>query len=688
MDGVMKRRLIAGTTLIELLVVIVVFLVGILAFVQIFPAGLGSLRTSRTMTVARLLARSETQNLAGKSKQLPEFIGATQFVGGGAFQVIDPTVNPNELMPPLNNVALNEGRITLGGQVLVGGSPVGDWMKVSGANRMTRVIGEGRPVGAPVATAYFGVGSLMQLTFGPMYYSRDPGTGVGTPGLVSGYSNDFSLRLGDRDAGFPDPANSPYEPWTVHFVSADKATVVGSSPFLNQEQLWFNLINDGTLYRHDYRIKFTFYYDFGGTVRPVDAVVNVPGNAVSAFYDEDSATPRYGIISLPELMTLTGGIYTVANYRGAVVDSIRFQRLYREVSFFSGFSDDPLEYMVINNNLGMIMLNPAASGYKLESDSDGERPMSFRCDYTVFDWRIMRDEFTVPATNASSTFDVKLLLDSIKPLDSLMADSRPWAGLGTGWAGTTLDTPNSGGTVVPQDFVLIDMATGGVVLGNSNTDPASAYFVDKSRGYINFRDTDGNAANGITGTLLFLDPSSPTAWVSDPNVQLNGRRMRALYVGRGDMALQMLKAASSYDIVTPTAPVTLGAAQVYAGGTGGWGSNDRLYFPVMDLGQRVTVGELKEAGVDVPRREQQYAIDRVESVGGVNFAVAVVPFVIDNNPNVVPMRRVKGSSLKVRVVWNPGTFSLNGDEIQNFGKMKTWANDWRRVETTTFLGAN
>ena len=51
----MKRNRRAGTSLVELLVVIVVFLIGILAILQIFPGGLRVLATSRSNAVARQL---------------------------------------------------------------------------------------------------------------------------------------------------------------------------------------------------------------------------------------------------------------------------------------------------------------------------------------------------------------------------------------------------------------------------------------------------------------------------------------------------------------------------------------------------------------------------------------------------------------------------------------------------------
>lgn len=680
----MNKRRIAGTTLIELLVVIVVFMVGILAFVQIFPSGLDSLRLTRQMTGARAMVRSMSQQLAGQADQAPEYIGSVQFAGSGAFLTIDTSVNPNEFMPPLNDVPSNEGRIRSDGQVLVAGSPIGHWAKVSGANRMSRVIGEGRPVGAPQVTPFNGQGSLMQLNFAPVYYVRDPGTGVGTPGLLTGYSNDLAVRVGDVDAGVPDSANAPYEPWSSYFIGSADATGVKPTPFIGDDQVWIRLINDGVLTRHDYRLKFTMNYDFGGAVQPVDVIVNVPGTVASAFYNE---VGEFGVISLPEVLGLTGGLYLPANYRGVVLDSLRIQRLYREIPLLAAFSTDPLEYKVTNDNFGTLLVNPLASGYRLPSEAGQEKPLSFKTDYTVFDWRIIRDDFTVPTAGSTSTFDVKLVLNSIKPLDSDGMDRLPWGGLSTGQAGTTLDTPSvNTGLNQRQDFILFDMATGGVITGNDGRNPNSAYVVDKSRGYVTFRDVDGNAANGMTANIAYPDPNAPGNW-NAVLVPLNGRRVRAMYASPTDLALQVTKAASNYAVVYPAAATTLGAGQVYPGGASGWGLADRLYFPVMDLGQRVTIGEVADAGQAEPRNEQQYRIDRIETVGGVNFAVAQLPFTMNVSGTVVPVKRVKGSSLKVRALWNSGFFNLDTDEVANYEAMKNWAKSWRKTETTAFLGA-
>jgi len=79
-----------GTTLIELLVVIVVFLVGILAVVQIFPKGFQLLITNRNNAQATALARDTVERWKQSSDQIPDEIEAVYYVNG------TPVVNPGK----------------------------------------------------------------------------------------------------------------------------------------------------------------------------------------------------------------------------------------------------------------------------------------------------------------------------------------------------------------------------------------------------------------------------------------------------------------------------------------------------------------------------------------------------------------------------------------------------------------
>ena len=49
------------------------------------------------------------------------------------------------------------------------------------------------------------------------------------------------------------------------------------------------------------------------------------------------------------------------------------------------------------------------------------------------------------------------------------------------------------------------------------------------------------------------------------------------------------------------------------------------------------------------------------------------------------VRRVKGASVAIRVLWNPSFFSLTGDSATNMQNLERWGRDWRRTTVETFL---
>ena len=49
------------------------------------------------------------------------------------------------------------------------------------------------------------------------------------------------------------------------------------------------------------------------------------------------------------------------------------------------------------------------------------------------------------------------------------------------------------------------------------------------------------------------------------------------------------------------------------------------------------------------------------------------------------VRRVKGASVAVRVLWNPSFFSITSDSATNMQALDRWGRDWRRTTVETFL---
>lgn len=692
----MKQKRTNGTTLIELLVVIVVFLVGILAAIQIFPTGLDTLRTTRVMTIARQLARAESQVYAAMRDQMPELIAPVVYVGAGSFITVDTTREANELLP------LGVDGLDNAGILSAGGNPLGPWAKVTGSNLISRVIGEGRSVPAPRPVgALYGTGSVLNLRFGPVYYERDAVSGIGVPGVVTAYTNDLELLDGDRDQDVPRLSAQRWDSWAAYFVPGTAATATGSTVagFLNQDQIWVPRLGTGASLRHGFRVSMTMYYDDAGTVRPVDVIVTAPP-VIGPFYDESPnwGTPPtnpspYSIVSLPGLLNLTGGVYSPANYRGVLRNSLRIQRVYQELPLAVAFSaEDPLQYKMMNNSLGSLLVNPVAASVSIRNGATNV-PLKVKADYSAFDWRILKEDLTVPTLAASSGADVKLMLNSIKAKDTQEPDGLASVGLGSTGADRSMWTPTPADGITPssQDFVLVDVATGAVVVGNSAVDALSCYVVDKRRGVVTFRDADGVPGNGLSGFLSYAAPDSTANWTIEGPVAMEGRKVRAMYRGQVEFAVQPLKPANSYSVVYPAVAQPLGAGRVAIGGQNGWGVPNRLYFPLSDFGQRVTIGEIAYTdGANLSTTmEQGFRISGKEDFGGLVLAYVELPPGRTFDFSVAePVKRVKGASMKVRVLWNPGTFAIGGTPAANLESFLNWHRGWRRVETETFVGAN
>lgn len=696
MASVVKRRKKrSGTTLIELLVVIVVFLVGILAVVQIFPTGLATLRATAGNTLANSLGRSEIQRVQGQGAQIPDMIMSVDFIGSGAFITINSSVDMNDLKAPLDDVANNIGRLDADGNVLINSQVAGKWPKLSGANLVSRVIGEGRPVPSPrVVGAQFGC--LMQLMFAPMYYSVDAGTGVGRPGLLQVYGNDMVGRDGDRNFGIPNPRGSRFRDYVFFTIPADLATETDASPFNGEDQLWISSIRSatsGNYLSQTYRVAFSFNYDTGSGIRQYDVVVLAqPGDL--GYVAPNTTTGGvfsgpYTVVSLKKLIAKSGlyggGGFDPAKYIGADMASVRVQRVYEELTTTAAWDQgNPYQYKVLSSNLGAVLVNPAAAFTKVRVSNGTSVPLIAQADYTVFDWRIIRDEFRVPTSGS-----VKLVANSIKSKSSTGPDGKLNPGLGADAPGDkSLWTPDAAGVNGSQDFILQDIETGGVILGNSPSDTHSCYWVDKSNGVVNFRAIGGGSTMKAYIAYPTGDPNNPWAADLDNPVDIAGRNVRALYMVRGEYAVQVMKAAGSYRTTFPGSPAGLKAGECTVGASNGWGSPNRLYFSLADYSQKVTAGEMwvSDGSTAKALLDKDLLINGRETIGGVQLAYYQLPagLSFEFATNGYSVRRVRGASLKARVLWNPSAFQLGTDQVQNYQNFMTWAQSWRRVTTESF----
>lgn len=660
------RRRDAGTSLIEILVVIVVLLVGILTLFQIFPIGLGVLSENKTRTLVTSMVRSEAQRLQGRPGTLPDVIAPVQMLGAGAFVQLEPGLDPNEFMPPLDDPVNGVGRIDGNGNVVVGGNTLAHWSRMSGPNRVTRIIGETWTVPAPAIVGAERA-SRLNLNFAP------------TASAVQMYGNDLIQMFGNADEGIPRPDANGYDPHEYVLVAADGAQDVGN-PFPSQDQVWVgrlrNSVTNGLL-DHAFRLEITFYVNQGGVIRPVDAVVTVePGDPGTA------NVFNYFVFSLPEM--LQAGGYAIADYRGFEIGSLRVQRIFQELTLPTAFEPgNPYQFKSYNGPWGMVMVNPTAAEVRVRTAEADSIPLEVNVDYSVYDWRIVRDDFRVP-TNVGAS--IKLSSNEIRAFSSRGVDGINGMGLGGPGNGGLLTTPGATSAVGNYDFVLLDLSTGGVIVGNGQGGADESYIVDKRGGSITFRDLDPGTP-GIQGALYV--PLAGGGWDRVPGfVSMDNRAVRALYVAAADMAVQPLKAASRYRAVYPSAPVALAVTQMYPGGAAGWGQPDRIYFPLCDVGQKVTVGELLVNDGVNPRtvRDQDMRIRGKEDFGGIVLSYAELPAgtVIDYSLNKYPVRWVKGASLKLRGFYNTSGFLLDGDEVANFERFRRWSESWRVIVSESF----
>lgn len=678
--GVLMMRRQRAATLVEVLVVIVVFLVGILAVVQVFPSGLSVLRTTRNNTIATSLARAEVQRLAGQSEQVAEFVApvAYQQVAGGLRFVVDPNRTVRDLMPSKDPDPA-PGRIDSTGVVQLASGPVGDWMRVSGANLVNRVIGESRPVPSPTRLGNGTIGSLLQLQFAPVFY--EPG-----PGVVLLYGNDYQRRWGNREFGTPNPA-APAQRGRFFLVPSDDSA--SGDPFSGDDTVWVGPATPQRL-----RISFSFEHQGGGRHNQYDMIALLELNPASppAYA---AVAGNYWVISFRELVgqpDLFGRtLYSANDFRNVVGGSVRVQRVFDEIPFASPFDPtNPFQYKMWSPNAGTILVNPAGFATRVLSDEGPREPLRVTADYTVFDWRIIRDEFRVPMDRP---FTRKLILSSLKVLGNPGPDGRPNPGLGLAIPAVSTGPVTMG---EGSDFALVDPESGGFLLGNRPGAPGNGFRVDKSVGSVEFLDVDNDPTNGLSAYYAF--PSATQGqWdvVFVPDIR--GRNLRALYMAVGEWSIQMFKAADRYRVTQWLAANGLQMGECYVGGSSMDGGNpvgrpDRLYFPLADLGQKVIVNEMwvnDGAGTRLVA-DQEFLIAGVERVGPRSMAFVDItqragPGAVFDFTNGYAVRGVRGASLKVRVMWNPAFFSFVQDEVENYSRVEQWMRNWRRTETETFL---
>jgi type II secretory pathway pseudopilin PulG len=612
-----KRTAGAGSTLIELLVVIVVFLIGILAVLQIFPGGFKVLNNTRNMAMARQLARAQIETVKSRADTMPEMILQVHyaFIGSTAVSILAETDHDS------NHLGHDGDGIDANGNVTDGPDTLGRWDLLVGANHIRRVIGEGGRVPAPRQVGS-NFGGLMMLHFAPIAY--DPAY----PTLLQVYGSDMVRR--DGAPGFR------VREWEYYLEDVEEPAARIHLPMGPTARI--------------YRLAMSAWIN-NGTVTSrrtiVDATVNVP--AGTGFFADNLA--NYAALQAGE------------SFVGAEWESVRVARGFVPVASFT--PDEPYEFQLLDQRLGILLFNPAGRDY-LEVRPGRRAPLVARVNYDVFDWRIIRDEFRI-ATNVP--YQQRLQLGNIRVRGALRPDYKQYTGL-------DIPVANGSGGFETRDILLLDLDTGGVYTPDS-------FATDKSLGLVTFRDVDGNPANGLQMNLILPGQASATT------IAAEGRPVRALYQANNEWAVQVMMAPSLYSVTYARPSV----AQYYVGGSStSGGSPLRIYFPTVDVGRKVVVGEIyyRDTGGNLHvLRDQDFVIqDGAGDPLGAHIDIRSADANaagFDFGTYGYAVRRVKGASVAVRVLWNPGFFLLTSNPVENNENFDKWGREWRKTVVETFL---
>ncbi|MDH4389427.1 MAG: hypothetical protein QE269_11950 [Fimbriimonas sp.] len=660
------RRFRRGTTLVEVLVVIVVFLIGILAIAQIFPGGIKILARTRNVSMAQALARAEIESLKSNPGLVPEAVLPITYVNSGFF---DPQTDPTKL---INAYAPSGTGISATGQVPEAGR---DWQLISGANSYRRIIGETHVISSPRAlttdptsgTAPFG--SLLVVERGPI--ARDIGVPTDT---VHVYGRDMSYRLVRE---------------TSDYVGLREYEFLVNNPTTGAAEIAFPAATAG-----EYRVSLTAMVNNSGNIvrRPVfRSTVVIP------------ATPVPGYVTVPvgAIPGVLGGGETLVSVE---LTSVRIARRFVRIPNATAFTGNaPFTYKLLNDRIGMLLLNPVLAGRYEERAGQSRRPYVARVDYDVRDWRILHEDFRITQSSpAGLAKTIRLPISSLKTNTVAGADGRQGLSHAAVIGGS--DIPNDSmedvfvadnttvantNTDVADNFLAIDVATGGQIMESVAGVPSLR--VDKSSGTVTFFDIDNNDANGLTQNIVMLDGTVvPT--------NLTGRVIRCYFMGKDEWAVQVTRNPSNY---TSTLGIP-GAGQFYVGGSDPTlaGVPTRIYFPRMDTNRKVSIGRiryilggqqaiLEGAEFSVLQRPGADTIATpMPSIDIRDLVPGAIGIFADQGPTSLPysVSNVQGVSVLVKVFFNNAKFNLTTNTAANLTSgFNQWSQQWNITTKETYL---
>jgi hypothetical protein len=665
-----RNRRSLGTTLIEILVVIVVFLVGILAVVQIFPKGFQILSAVRDRMSATAMAEDMETKLTAQPDSLPEMILPIDADSGNS----DGTIPTGYLgFFGLGITSAGTATSPSGSTLDPNGSTI-NWEYLTGYNSLRRIIGESQVIPSPTLvgqTPGF-YGGMIALRFGPI--SLYAPNGAPAPLNLVAYGNDLTQNPWNSSLFGNSFTQSGLQFYPAQSTLADYEYYVQDPA---QQVATVYLPTGGEPNGRAYRISFDAYLMVNGN--PVKESFATAANA-PFFVSQQTIQPgtgQYPWVALP--------LQSVAGVSLLSVDpsTIRIQRQFRYIPKGSLFStSDPFEFKILDPALGTLLFNPL--GYNLSISVPGmpRQALKAHVNYDVLDWRILHDDFRVDG-DEPSTHQLPLL--GLRTNTQANVDGTANTAGPQGFSFEQYPSDASGS----DHFILLDLVTGGTfyeVAPSMAANPGQRLItVDKSRGTVDFADADPSQP-GMQGWLYLPDGSSI-------EVNMAGRSVRALFQSNKEWAVQVLKAAALYH-ETIAAP---SVGQFYVGGTSPTvgGRPTRIYFPVCDAGRKVNVGQIfyiDNNGNKQTAFGQDFVIHAASPTDPVFPKMPYIDITdtlpaqsVDAVTYGYAAKDVKGASVMVRAIWNPDTFKLSSSSTQNVTAQATWSQSWRTATAETYL---
>lgn len=612
--------------MIELLVVVVVFMIGVLAIMRIFPTGLRVIATTRASTIANQLAHAEVERIQGRSNSMPEMILPLRNVrvSGQTLTVVDPDRDPND-MGPITNRIDRDGMVRDAGDEILGYWPV-----LSGLNGVRRIIGESGPVPAPRKVGAV-TGGLMVLNYGPIDFDliRDN---------LAVYGGDLVRHEG---APAVDARVVEYE-YYVEEPEEEEAKL-----YLPAETA------------RNYRLAMTAWIDRSGKLERrqiVNASIAVPASP-GDFFEFDLET-----------------LFAANEFKGAEFDSIQIAREFARVT---NFTSDPYEYRLLDPAFGMLLFNPNAHTH-VEMRANGERtPLRARVDYDVMDWRVLKEDFRVPDGDAQWTLKVGNLLTTTR----FTADEQRFTGINI-----PVQTEGAGlGTTETRALLVLDLETGGVFLPRSfsvNNSSGVVTFLDTDNDQSNGvqcavimpGQTVATEINA-TGRLVRAFSMATGEW--GLQIQKAADRFRQVLARPGFGECYVGGSAAYFGVTPLSAGEALTRIYFPRMDNGKKVSIGQIWYEDSSGNvKEIAAQDFLIQGSPADSVGLPYIDIRTVASDAVEFNFDLYGYAVKN---------VRGASVSVRVAWNTAPLRLTADMDRNAQIFNEWGRNWTRFSTEAYI---